>query len=60
MEDKYGKNKYTFFRNGRTTEQLKEDLIKINKAPKDKHEDINFQTDLFSQSCDIYSLCGDN
>jgi hypothetical protein len=60
MEDKYGKNKYTFFRNGRSTEELKEDLKKINKAPKDKHEDINFQTDLFSQSCDIYSLCGDN
>ena len=59
MELKYGKEKYTFFRNGRSTEQLINDLEKINSKPKDKHLDSNFQTDLFSESCDIYSLCGE-
>lgn len=58
MEDKYGKDKYTFFRNGRSTEKLIEDLKKINSTPKDKHSDTNFQFNLFSESCDIYSLCG--
>jgi len=60
MENKYGKGKYTFFRNGRSTEQLTKDLKKINLKPIDKHLDINFQTNLFSESCDIYSLCGDD
>jgi hypothetical protein len=58
MEIKYGKEKYTFFRNGRSTEQLIKDLEKINSKPRDKHSDINFQTNLFFESCDIYSLCG--
>lgn len=58
MENEYGKGKYTFFRNGRSTEQLIKDLEKINSEPKDKHLDLNFQTNLFSESCDIYSLCG--
>ena len=58
MESKYGKDKYTFFRNGRSTEKLIEDLEKINAKPRDKHSEINFQTNLFSESCDIYSLCG--
>ena len=58
MERIYGEEKYTFFRNGRSTEKLIEDLEKINTAPKDKHADPNFQTSLFSDSCDIYSLCG--
>ena len=58
MENKYGKDKYTFFRNGRSTEQLIKDLEKINSKPRDKHSEINFQTNLFSESCDIYSLCG--
>tara|TARA_R110001583_G_scaffold16629_1_gene68164 strand:+ start:259 stop:1089 length:831 start_codon:yes stop_codon:yes gene_type:complete len=60
MEKKYGKEKYVFFRNGRSTEELIKDLNNINSKPRDKHKDINFQTDLFSESCDIYSLCGDN
>lgn len=59
MEKKYGKEKYTFFRGGRTTEQLIEDLKKINSNPKDYHSQINFQYDLFSESCDIYSNCKD-
>ena len=58
MENKYGKDKYTFFRNGRSTEQLIKDLEKINSKPRDKHSEMNFQTNLFSKSCDIYSLCG--
>ena len=58
MENKYGKDKYTFFRNGRSTDKLIEDLEKINAKPRDKHSEINFQTNLFSESCDIYSLCG--
>lgn len=59
MESKYGKEKYTFFRNGRSTERLIEDLKKINSTPKDKHSDTNYQLSLYSESCDIYSLCGD-
>lgn len=59
MEKKYGEGKYTFFRNGRSTEELIEDLKKINLKPTDKHSEINFQTNLFSESCDIYSLCGE-
>jgi len=59
MEKKYGKEKYTFFRGGRTTEQLIEDLKKINSNPKDYHSQINFQYHLFSESCDIYSNCKD-
>jgi hypothetical protein len=58
MENQYGKEKYTFFRNGRSTEKLIDDLKKINSIPKDKHADTNFQFNLFSESCDIYSLCG--
>lgn len=60
MEKKYGKEKYVFFRNGRSTEELIKDLKNINTKPQDKHKDINFQTDLFSESCDIYSLCDNN
>lgn len=59
MEKQYGNGKYTFFRNGRSTLELIEDLKKINSIPKDKHKDINFQIDLFNESCDIYSECGD-
>ena len=59
MEKKYGKEKYTFFRNGRSTEQLIKDLEKINFHPRNYHSEINFQTNLFSDSCDIYSNCGD-
>jgi hypothetical protein len=59
MEEKYGDNKYTFFRNGRSTEQLIIDLKKINLKPNDKHQDSNFQINLFNESCDIYSLCGE-
>tara|TARA_Y100001938_G_C7991756_1_gene379875 strand:- start:120 stop:950 length:831 start_codon:yes stop_codon:yes gene_type:complete len=59
MEKKYGKEKYTFFRNGRSTEQLIKDLKKIILNPRNYHSEINFQTNLFSDSCDIYSNCGD-
>jgi len=59
MERKYGNEKYTFFRNGRSTEQLIKDLEKINVNPRNYHSEINFQTNLFSDSCDIYSNCGD-
>lgn len=58
MEEKYGEGVYTFFRRGRSVVELIEDLIKINQLPKDRHEDVNFQYDLFSESCDIYSMCG--
>ena len=58
MEENYGQGEYTFFRNGRSTEQLIEDLDKINAQPTDRHSQINYQTNLFSESCDIYSLCG--
>lgn len=58
MEKLYGKEKYTFFRHGRNTQKLIDDLKKINTIPKDKHQEINFQTDLFNESCDIYSECG--
>jgi len=58
MEKKYGKGKYTFFRNGRSTQELVKDLNNINSKPIDKHKNTNFQTNLFSESCDIYSLCG--
>lgn len=57
MEEQYGKDKYTFFRNGRSTNELIKDLNKINSKPKDKHIDVNFQIDMFSESCDIYSIC---
>lgn len=59
MERLYGKDKYTFFRNGRSTEQLIEDLKRIHIKPRDKHIDTEYQIDMFSESCDIYSLCGD-
>lgn len=59
MEQKYGKEKYTFFRNGRSTEELIKDLEKININPRNYHSEINYQTNLFSDSCDIYSNCGD-
>lgn len=58
MERIYGEGKYTFFRQGRSTEQLIKDLQKINSKPRDKHSELNFQTNLFSESCDIYSECG--
>ena len=59
MEKLYGKDKYTFFRNGRSVKLLIKDLEKINKIPTDKHNDNNFQINMFNESCDIYSLCGD-
>jgi hypothetical protein len=59
MENKYGKDKYCFFRNGRTTEQLINDLILINKKPRDTHYEYEYQTMLFVDSCDVYSNCGD-
>lgn len=59
MESKYGKGKYTFFRNGRSTDELIDGFHKINLKPKDKHKDYNYQIDLFNESCDIYSMCGD-
>jgi hypothetical protein len=59
MEELYGKDKYTFFRKGRSTLKLIEDLKKINKNPRDKHKESNYQTRLFNESCDIYSLCGE-
>jgi hypothetical protein len=58
MESSYGEGKYTFFRNGRTTDELILDLNNINSIPKDKHKDNNFQTNMFTDSCDIYSICG--
>lgn len=60
MESLYGKDKYTFFRNGRTTDELISDLKKINSLPEDKHKNTNFQTNMFSDSCDIYSNCGED
>ena len=59
MEKLYGKDKYTFFRNGRSVKLLIKDLEKINKIPTDKHNDNNFQINMFNESCDIYSLWGD-
>ena len=58
MESAYGQGKYTFFRNGRTTDELILDLNNINSIPEDKHKDNNFQTNIFTESCDIYSICG--
>ncbi len=58
MESAYGQGKYTFFRNGRTTDELILDLNNINSIPEDKHKDKNFQTNIFTESCDIYSICG--
>lgn len=58
MESAYGQGKYTFFRNGRTTNELISDLNNINSIPEDKHKDNNFQTNMFTESCDIYSICG--
>ena len=58
MESAYGQGKYTFFRNGRTTDELILDLNNINSIPEDKHKDNNFQTNMFTESCDIYSICG--
>ena len=58
MEKLYGQDKYTFFRNGRSVKLLIKDLKKINKMPTDKHNDNNFQINMFNESCDIYSLCG--
>lgn len=60
MESAYGQGKYTFFRNGRTTDELIIDLKNINSIPEDKHRDNNFQTNMFTESCDIYSICGGN
>tara|TARA_R110002020_G_scaffold283158_1_gene498877 strand:+ start:8042 stop:8884 length:843 start_codon:yes stop_codon:yes gene_type:complete len=57
MERLYGKDKYTFFREGRSTKELIKDLIKINKKPIDKSLNTNFQCNLFVESCDIFSLC---
>jgi len=59
MESKYGCGKYTFFRNGRSTEELIEQLKKIKKNPLDKHTQTEYQTNLFEDSCDIYSICGE-
>ena len=53
------RNPNAIFRKGRTTEELIKDLKKINSKPIDKHKNINFQTHMFQESCDIYSLCSD-
>ena len=54
---KIWERKIYFFRNGRSTEQLIKDLEKIIVNPRNYHAEINFQTNLFSDSCDIYSNC---
>ena len=59
MESKYGCGKYTFFRNGRSTQELIEDFKKIKENPLDKHTQTEYQTNLFQDSCDIYSICGE-
>ena len=59
MENKYGCGKYTFFRNGRSTKELLEQLKKIKKTPLDKHTQTEYQANLFEDSCDIYSICGE-
>ena len=59
MESKYGCGKYTFFRNGRSTQELIEDFKKIKENPLDKHTQTEYQTNLFEDSCDIYSICGE-
>lgn len=58
MEEKYGCGKYSFFRGGRKTDELIEDLNLIDELPRDTHTELNYQTDIFSESCDIYSECG--
>jgi hypothetical protein len=60
MESKFGKGMYSFFRGGRNTEELIEDLKNNNNNPIDRHSNYNFQQSLFSDSCDIYSICGDS
>lgn len=57
MEKLYGQDKYKFFRGGRNTDELINDLKKINKLPNNKSIDINFQQNIFNDSCDIYSIC---
>lgn len=59
MEKTHGDDKYCFFRNGRNTEQLINDLVLINKKPRDKHIQYQYQQRLFTESCDVYSNCGD-
>jgi spore coat polysaccharide biosynthesis predicted glycosyltransferase SpsG len=59
MESKYGCGKYTFFRNGRSTQELIQDFKKIKENPLDKHTQTEYQTNLFEDSCDIYSICGE-
>jgi len=59
MESKYGCGKYTFFRNGRSTQELIQHFKKIKENPLDKHTQTEYQTNLFEDSCDIYSICGE-
>lgn len=60
MEDKYGKGKYTFFREGQTTAELIKDAENFNGKVRDTHQELSYQVDMFnSDNCDIYSNCGD-
>lgn len=60
MENKYGKDKYTFFREGTSALQLIEDSKSFNGKVRDLHQELEYQIDMFNnESCDVYSLCGD-
>jgi hypothetical protein len=59
MEQKYGKDKYTFFREGTSALQLIEDSKYFNGKVRDLHQELEYQIDMFNNdSCDVYSLCG--
>jgi len=64
MESKYGQNKYTFFREGKSANEIVKESSKSNEKIRDVHQDSAYQIDLFDmiddvESCDIYSNCGD-
>jgi hypothetical protein len=59
MENKYGKDKYTFFREGTSALQLIEESKYFNGKVRDLHQELEYQIDMFNNdSCDVYSLCG--
>ena len=65
LHDENGNIKpYTFFREGKSVDEIFKEAENFNGIIRDKHNEINFQLDLFSdldevESCDIFSNCGD-
>lgn len=56
--------KITFFRRGRSVDQILKEAENFNGVVRDDSAEMNYQTSILdydeSESCDIYSMCGDD